>query len=195
MKNTCCSCLCGNIQIRGNLCEQNKFHNFKQVEQQQKSKKKALFSFQPHTIEIHITVKEKASNFCNTCSDMRCLNCGTIFHFLSIKGNPYFERIQFPIKFPSQMILIPKKNHENISLDHCLQNSSKNRTENSFNEINHDFCSLNSNIINQNYDADGDFEIMFSNKFDPFVGSYETKLDESIFSKNNLYIKPNSYYQ
>lgn len=44
MKNTCCSCLCGNIQIRGNLCEQNKFHNFKQVEQQQKSKKKALFS-------------------------------------------------------------------------------------------------------------------------------------------------------
>ena len=189
MKISCCCCTCGNLRIRGQLSQQCKFPNTPIPERGINQISKTLFSIQPSTIEIQKIKKEKGFSSNKPCSDMKCTICGTTFRFLRCHGNSYMERIQMPSR--STTINGPKKAIcKNTRKPSQSSNKIQSQVMDEGNELNIE--SLSKNMIDKMIGEDCDFELMFSNKFEPIVGSYEQKINMPL-DGNLSDCKSNSY--
>ena len=196
MNLSSCSCICGNVQIRGQL-------TLNDIEKDCFQFLKTVFSIHSQSIDVQSFKRIKKSLLSKTCIEVKCLQCGTTFRIFSSEGKTYIEKTQqsifsnrqlheqcsdeyqfkkldksnnsFVIHFSNlsdQSILSDKQNTQfkqiNSHLSSQLDSLTQHMEEFSIDQ------KINKNLLGNKYnDDDIDFEIMFSNKYDPFVGSYE----------------------
>lgn len=155
-----CSCNCGNMQIKGTivpLCI-----NSSDASKESKSSRPSeiFFSIQSQAVKILNNKRHKKSIIKPAeLHSIKCSDCGTIFKFYSHRNKIYLERI-LP-SFQSQ---------NNIVQEQAKENQYKNGFQDLINE---------NNINNKYIEEDGDFELMFSNKYYPLIGSYENHMNMS----------------
>lgn len=207
MEISSCSCLCGNVQIKGQLV-------LNDIEKDCFQLCKTIFSIRSQSIEIQNSKQIEKKPHSKTCIFVKCLQCGTLFHIYSYGKEVYMEKNQQSI-FPYQQI-----NGKSSSIEQEIpQLSSYSHFHNldkggskfeihftnfkdiyAFNnqkkihlQTKNDYLSPKVGIVDQKTDKfpentrkyinknlfdtkhiedDTDFEIMFSNKYDPFIGSY-----------------------
>lgn len=196
MNISSCSCTCGNLRIRGLLNQQSHYPHSQASGRDQLSK--TLFSIQPHSIEIQRIRKEKGNLHNKPCSDMKCTICGATFRFFSCKGNSYMERIQ-PThkhcnKIPTNTNFNSKSNGDEVQLAQQTNQSNNNHLQNSLSVDNRNTDYFNKNLLDKMIIGDSDFELMFSNKYDPVVGSYEQQINATLDGSNISNVRPNSYF-
>lgn len=172
MKTMCSSCTCGNILIKGNLVSQCLHHDI------QTKMSKTLFSIDFHSLQMRNFNRIARCLINETCSKVKCLICGTIFKFFYKNLHLYVEKTQiinnlckkYQYCFNQQQLQSINRSviilFANLFKPLALfnQNESKISFQNE----------SNNQLKNSNFnDDDTDFEIMFSNKDEPLVGSYK----------------------
>lgn len=149
-------CVCGNIQIRGQLVSQNShLDNRSKIS-------KAIYKIDLQSIEVQNTQRMKKHVQSKTCLKMKCLICETIFQFIYLK-KLFLEKTQ-PIYHSYKKFHIQKVNMSSFVLFENLFSFEQKKEEKKK-------C-LTEHTIKFN-EEDTDFDIMFSNKDEPFVGSYK----------------------
>lgn len=172
MKALVSSCNCGNMVIKGQLTSLSSSNDIvtKTI--------KTLFEIDFQSLEIQ-NIQRAAKHLCNkSYIRVKCLLCQTVFKMFSISSQLYFEKVQ-PI------------NHSSKQFQSYLNNNQKQKINNStiihFSDLFRPFVfsnkreskepaqneSQNQLESNKFNDEDTDFDIMFSNQYDPFVGSYK----------------------
>lgn len=175
MKVSSCSCACGNVLIKGQLAPQC-LHYY--TEKDGQNVYKTFFSLQSQSIDIQ---EFKDGNKClynKTHSNMKCLICGTSFRALSCDNKIYLEKTQ------------PYNHLSKKQLQKCCKNHQLHKNNNVFivpfssiikplalnekgDQINSQIDKANQQVCSKFDEDDTDFEIMFSNQYDPFIGSYK----------------------
>ena len=156
-----CLCMCGNVQIKGQMVLQNMHQCINSYDRKNTQNCKSLFLILSHPIEIQNLTNCKGSLHSESCDYTRCTKCGTVFRFFSCNKKSYVEKI-IQSKPPQRQsnkskICLSQKNNHIQNLNHYSDSGS---TE--YNE------------------EDIDFELMFSNKYDPFIGSSKNRVNVSI---------------
>lgn len=209
MKISSCSCLCGNVQIKGQLV-------LNDVDKDCFQFSKTCFAVQSQLIEIKNFNNIKKIVHNKTSMNVKCPQCGTSFRIFSYEKKFYIEKMQPSIVFNQKYhdidALIPQNPKKYCNI-YPFQNSNdinncfvvhflclndffvfNDKEDIQFHPESNKTCSYDFNqkekiainkIINTNTNSshfgnnkcnedDTDFEIMFSNKYDPFIGSFNS---------------------
>lgn len=166
---SCCTCNCGNIHIEGQLMPQL-HHQF--TEKGGHKFCKTFFYLKSHSLNFQNSRDGKKHTLSKSSSNVRCLVCGTSFRAISCDQKLYLEKSQ-PFKNSNKLC---QKYFQNNQMNNLLKNNNVLVVPFSIllkqipcKQITNE-CADANNKFNEN---DTDFELMFSNKYDPFVGSYE----------------------
>lgn len=157
MSIPCCSCCCGNVQIKvqGNMIQQSIRSKISSYE---KKSPRFLYLIQGKSIEMQNIKRSKVFSHGESCECTRCMRCGTAFRFFYNNKNLYMEKIQLPNYAQNAF----ECNHHRLS-----------RTNDKINSIDLNAHSDKLELFDvKSNENNVDFQLMFSNKYDPFVGSY-----------------------
>lgn len=173
-----CKCACGNISFKGQFILQV-FHLC--VDANGLQFLKTLFLLQSQSIEMQYTKNIKKCFYKKIQSDILCLFCGTIFRTLICDSKIYIEKIQranlsiqkicqYQINMHKQYYYMNNK-ISNIAFATVLQPIKQIKTQKEEKNLENDL--ITQKLFDEN---DTDFDLMFSNKFEPFIGSYKYQI-------------------
>lgn len=179
MKKTNCSCNCGNIFIKGQLVPLCFHYN---IDKDGFQLCKTHYLMQSKSIEIQNTKSTKKNLHRKIGIDLKCTLCETAFRVITCDSKLYLEK-------SSHVHLSNEKLHQYSNNYHfyksiknnCIlvipftsfMNSSSVNNNKQDSQIYLPNDPLDRQVNNKLDEGDTDFELMFSNKYDPFVGSYE----------------------
>ena len=168
MNLSCCSCCCGNIKIKGSMVPQSIHPKVSSLETKSFRPGKSYYLIQGNSIEIQNKKEHKRCiQSSQSCNSIKCTTCNTIFKFYSNYKKTYMEKI---IHF-NEIEASSDQKQANLP-----QSNDKSQKENNSNEFDQ-----------KDIENDCDFELMFSNKYCPFVGSYTSSMFPGINgSINNM---------
>lgn len=155
MSISCVSCSCGNIQMKGTVLYKSKCLSIHIDRPENFHFYKNIFVFNQNSFEIKKSKQLKKFYSNNSFMNLKCKKCGICFH-LTCKDKIYLQ----------QFIILNSKNKNFLQ-----------KKDIKMNDLNdHDW---KSNNIDCKFNVDCDFELMFSNKDEPFVGSYKQEFSVS----------------
>lgn len=177
MEITSNKCSCGNIILKGLLVPL--FFQFN-VEENGFQFCKTLYYIKSQTVELQNSNNTKICSHKNAPSDIFCFRCGTLFRALIDESKFYLEKKQI-IQLSTGKMNKYQNIHNNSYLNKRIHKTSftnilkplkkqKIQLEKQFKTDNN---SLNQHSYNE-YDTD--FELMLSNKYAPFVGSFKNQI-------------------
>lgn len=164
MNVSCCTCLCGQVKIRGSMIPLNKHQNISAKEMTSSQFRKSLYVV--HTKLIEIQRKKQSKKYIlqgQTMNPFSCLTCNTSFKFYFHNNKAYIEKSE---PFDALNTLDCSKQKKLLQCNDESRLDNNNHSENDHKPI----------------EDDVDFELMFSNKCRPFIGSYKSNM----FVYNNV---------
>jgi hypothetical protein len=162
------SCRCGNIRIRGKPLPTGVYPNIPSSERTRLLACSSCFSVQLRGVDIadisNLSVKSQGP----VCADLYCSSCRSTFRFFSGRGFCYVGRLGD--SNPRETTNVPVTESGPLVFPAFLQ-PLLGRQDFGVRSARGSDASLRSEDGAPSGD-DGDFDVMFSSKFDPVVGSY-----------------------
>ncbi|KAK8861006.1 hypothetical protein M9Y10_012698 [Tritrichomonas musculus] len=204
MNISCTCCACGNVRVKGEFIRQSLNQTIQLNKANDHQFNNILLMNKLHSIEIQNFKNIKGNLLNKSCSDIMCAQCNTIFHLFTSKGKIYMKKVQnynnhtvsphkatssiqngqtelshlnacsaiIPL-IPLPQPLVSKDKQMNICQP-AQSNLLIKKASSIYDDSNEFYTDTNINDkINEN---DTDFEIMFSNRYLPFVGSYKNNM-------------------
>lgn len=178
MSSCSCACTCGKLLFKGQLIPQCLHHST--------MKKGVIIRKSFYSIESLIEIEnDKCSKLCShdlSLTKMKCMTCGTTFRVLSYESKLFLEK--------AQQLNISNQRLPQFQGKCQLQNLHKNnnisviplyKVTKPLNNLQDEQSALQSEQLNQQTCEkcnDTDFELMFSNEYDPYVGSYKYHIED-----------------
>lgn len=177
MEITSNKCSCGNIILKGLLVPL--FFQFN-VDKNGLQFCNTLYLIKSQTIELQNSNNLKICSHKNAPSDIFCFRCGTIFRAVIGESKLYLEKKQI-VHLSTDKMNKYQNSHNNsyinkkfhiTSITNILKPLKKQKIQIK-EQLNADKNSINQHSFDE-YDTD--FELMFSNKYEPFVGSFKNQI-------------------
>ena len=175
MQNQLFSCDCGNLKIAGQKLPRSVYPNISPSDRERLRNIQSISYVKQQGIEIRDTRQVHVRLLSPTCADMHCI-CGALFRFFIGRGFSYFGRIcnsdqgNQQVPNPSdtypQSLLYTGNNLPKI----LMPLISKRPNQGQINKIDRHSLNPFNEIVNN---IDTDFDLMFSNRLEPVVGSYK----------------------
>lgn len=167
MSITYISCSCGNIQIRGNIIRKSKLvlSNTNRCQNLHFCKKKFILFNNSFEIQKCKQIKRFGPNC--SCLNFECQRCGDYF-FITCQEKLYLQQV---IKLNTKSGNLNKANKIELNSKSEYLKQSKKIELNKKMELSEQNLKMKNDDCKINDDCD--FELMFSNRYEPFVGSYK----------------------
>ena len=200
MKRAACCCNCGNISANGQILPPGAAPNIPPTERRFFSGCRQIFLIRSKTIVVRDIRNLQARMLSPTTADL-CCSCGTIFRFYCGRGYSYFSKLTTPnngTPNTNSATQISTAQIPHILAPLISHNSTQPKVQIQFHpqEPSPENTQINNTALNGNEDTD--FDLMFSSKIDPIVGSYKQQIglfgEETLGNIAMSDFMPKSYY-